>query len=63
MNLVEYPQVRVGEAVVRLSLSAEHTVEQLDRLAAAMDWAAKVCQVAFDREVPAFKLKHPSAKL
>lgn len=56
---MEYPFTKVGMATIRMTLTPDHTHEQLEKLAEAFDWAYKNCRKVVARELQ----RVPSAKL
>lgn len=44
VNTVEFPQTKLGEATIRMTLTPDHTQEQLEELIEAFDWSYKTCK-------------------
>jgi cysteine sulfinate desulfinase/cysteine desulfurase-like protein len=64
VNAFEYPNAKLGEATIRMSLTPDHTAEQLDQLVEAFDWAYRGCKELFEQELSASTCcRVPSAKL
>ena len=55
VNLVEFPQVKRGEATIRMSLTPEHTEQQIDRLVEVLVQSVEAGKVIFNRELERVK--------
>lgn len=49
VTLIEFPQIKRGEAVIRMSLTPEHTHEQIDRLVDVLVQSVEAGNVVFNR--------------
>lgn len=47
MNVVEYPHAELGCAAIRMSLTPEHSQQQLDQLIKCFDWSYRMGKGVF----------------